>query len=91
MKNANDATAKTVIGLIKAVENGEGELMLFDIRINGITKNIIYVRRGDDEEFCSLNMSAEACNKFFDDLCEYGISPDHLADVITDASREQYL
>lgn len=91
MKNSNGATAKTVISLISAEERGDRELMLFDTRINGAQKNIIYVRLGEDEEFCTLNMSEEACRKFFDELCEYDISPEHLADVIADAQYEQYL
>lgn len=91
MRNSNDATAKTVISLVSSVENGDKELMLFEIRINEVQKNIIYVRRGTDEEFCILNMSEEDCKKLFDDICEYGISPEHLADVIADAQNEQYI
>ena len=91
MKNSNGSTAKTVISLVSAEERGDRELMLFDTQINGAQKGIIYVRLGSDEEFCTLNMSEEACRRFFEELCEYDISPEHLADVIADASHEQYL
>ena len=91
MKNKNDSAPTTLISLISAVESADGELMLFAARINGAHKSIIYVRRGDDEESCTVDMSAEDCKSFFEELCEYGISPEHLGDAVEDACRGRYI
>ena len=91
MKNSNDATAQTVISLISSSVCGDKKLMLFRARINGARKNIIYACCGAEEDFCTVNMNNEESRRFFDALCECDISPEHLADVIEDACREQYL
>jgi hypothetical protein len=38
-----------------------------------------------------VDMSAEDCKSFFEELCEYGISPEHLGDAVEDACRGRYI
>ena len=89
MKNSNDTAA--VISLVKSGENDGKHFMLFKIRINGACKSAIYVKQGEDENFCTVDMCDEECQRLFEELCAYGASAEHLADMIEDACRERYL
>ena len=91
MKNGNDAAPQAVISLIESRQNDGKQFMLLSVRINGARKSVIYVKQGEDENFCTVDLCAEDCRQLFEDICEYGASAEHLAYIIEDACRERYL
>ncbi len=70
--------------ILKKVIEEDGSKYLFNIRVFGVEKQIVYIQRGEEADFEIVDGPLDYVNVFFERLRIQDISPIHLADLTDD-------